>query len=156
MKFRAALAEYMRQSGQAGPRKLGDPPAEPADLNRATTWLRGYLRERVQVSDRLVIVVVVLLCALFFTGIGLAIYHRDHPGFMSALIGGNLLSLLAVVAWLRRILIEKTQMDLSMALIEALPPEQSVVFMMTLYERLLGGRGEVKTSDPPTGNRSGA
>jgi hypothetical protein len=139
MKFEAALAEYMRQTGAATARKLGTRPPTK-DVAGATTWLRDYLRERVRVSDRLVAVVVALLAILFLTGIGLAIYHRDKPEFMSAIIGGDLLSLLAVVAWMRRIIVEKTQIDLSIAMIEALPPEQSAVFLMTLYERLLGRR----------------
>jgi hypothetical protein len=140
--------EYARRVGYKGPKKLGDEPegvpAKAPDVPAATTWLREYLIGRVRFSDWLVITSVVLLCVLFLAGVALAIYHRDNPGLMSAIVGGDLLSLLAVVGWLHKITVQKTIMDAAMSVIDGLPPDKAASFLLTMHERYFvkpAGRG---------------
>lgn len=136
MKLNEALAEYLKRSGEAEAKQLGDEQA--TSVTGSTQWLRTYLAGRVQFNDRLVIAAIGLLVFLFLTAVALAVYYRDHPVTMGSILGGDFVSMLSIVAWIWKIIVEKTRIDLAIAVVEGLPPEQAAAFIQTMYESMSG------------------
>jgi len=134
MNLKVALSEYLQRSGEAGPKQLGD--EEEPSLVGSTQWLRDYLTGRVAFNDRLVLAAIGLLAVLFLAGVGLAISYHDKPVVMGSILGGDFLSMLGVIAWMWRIIVEKTRIDLAIAVIEGMPREQAAAYIQTMYESM--------------------
>ncbi|MDQ3280176.1 MAG: hypothetical protein M3Q69_02045 [Acidobacteriota bacterium] len=149
MDLKSALFEYLKQSGDLEAKHLGG-EAQPTSVADSTSWLRGYLKERVRFNDRLVVTAVGLLALLFLTGIALAVYYRHEPAVMSSILGGDCVSVLGVIAWIWRMIVEKTRIDLAIAIIEGLPPEQAAAFLQTMYESMGKARATASTQTAST------
>ena len=98
------------------------------------------LKERIiqqsKFNNTILIISVVLLCILFFLGVYFAIYHRDDPTTMSVVLGGSIFSLLGIIVWLRKLWVEKSLMDVSLAVIDDLPAEEAAKYILVMYDKM--------------------
>jgi alkylhydroperoxidase family enzyme len=131
-----SIQTYLREIGEAEPKKLGV-AAEPSALEILTgaqNSLERRLREDAKSTDRIIVVAVVLLCCLFFAGLGLVFYYRDSPGHVAAMFGGgSFLSLLGIVGWLRKLWFDKRTMDLLLVLVQSMSPADAAKVLATFY-----------------------
>ena len=131
-----ALQTYLNDIGEAGPKKLGEaaPPLSQGSLASAQASLEISLRKDARKTDRILLIAVGLLCCLFALGFGLTIYHRNSPTNVAALFGGGtFLSLLGIVAWLRKLWFDKRTMDLLLALTQSMTPADAAKALTSFY-----------------------
>ncbi|HSZ62580.1 MAG TPA: hypothetical protein VK828_12335 [Terriglobales bacterium] len=131
-----SMQSYLREIGEADPKKLGDAAAlhAPETLAAAQRSLERRLREDAKRTDRIIVVAVVLLCCLFFAGLGLVFYYRNSPGQLTIVFGGGaFLSLLGIVGWLRKLWFDKRTMDLLLVLVQSMNPADAAKMLATFY-----------------------
>jgi hypothetical protein len=127
---------YVREIGEIGPRKLGDPTARPSpeSLAVAQSSLERSLREDAKKTDGIIVVAVVLLCCLFAAGLALGIYYRASPQNVAVLFGGGtFVSMLGIVGWLRKLWFDKRTMDLLLALTQSMKPDDAAKALTSFY-----------------------
>jgi hypothetical protein len=131
-----SIQTYLREIGEADAKKLGGATAirAPEVLAEAQNSLERRLREDAKSTDRIIVVAVVLLCCLFFAGLGLVFYYRDSPEQVKVMFGGGtFLSLLGIVAWLRKLWFDKRTMDLLLVLVQSMSPTDAAKVLATFY-----------------------
>lgn len=131
-----SIQTYLREIGEVESKKLGDTPSlrAPETLAGAQSALERSLREDARHTDIIVVVAVVLLCCLFVAGLGLVIYYRDSPERVEVMFGGGtFVSLLGIVAWLRKLWFDKRTMDLLLVLVQSMSPADAAKVLTTFY-----------------------
>ena len=99
--------------------------------------------QTLQGTDRhLILVLVVLICVLFSMGLGLVIYYRENPTRVSMVLGGNYLSLLVIVGFLRRIWLEKRTIDALLVIVESLKPAEAAKTLVDFHFRCMQAKGK--------------
>ncbi len=131
-----SLQTYLREIGEVESKKLGDAPTNraPETLAGAQSALERSLREDAKSTDRIVVAAVVLLCCLFVAGLGLVVYYRNSPEHAAVLFGGGtFVSLLGIVAWLRKLWFDKRTMDLLLVLVQSMSPADAARVLTAFY-----------------------
>jgi hypothetical protein len=131
-----SIQTYIREIGEIGPKKLGDPTAlpSPESLTAAQSSLERSLREDAKKTDRIIVVAVLLLCCLFAAGLALGIYYRDSPQNVAILFGGGaFVSMLGIVGWLRKLWFDKRTMDLLLSLTQSMKPDDAAKALTSFY-----------------------
>ena len=116
-----------------GPRLDKKEVEDKSTLIRQSRFLSERLNNRFRFNNKLIIIAVVLLCILFAAGVILVFYYRDSPSVMGGVFGGTFLSLLSIIGWLHKLWKEKSLMDISLSILESLPPEKASDCINTLY-----------------------
>src|SRR4051794_8379341 len=101
-------------------------PGAREKSEREWNWLIEKLRQE-RTSNNMIIWLAVggYLLLLILLG-GLVIIHQNDPKWVAAMLGGNLLSLGVVVAWIRDIWREKNYIDMLLAILPTLTPEEAM------------------------------
>jgi F0F1-type ATP synthase assembly protein I len=141
-----ALRGYIQRLGQDKTASLGGKQKTPTEAD--TQFLISALQTKSKENGTIIIVAVILLFALFCVGIGFAIYFRDSPAAISSVLGGNLLVLLGIVAWLRRLWFDKNTMDTLMLIIPGLSASEAAKVVTSFYFRA------VKVKSPTGGGKN--
>src|SRR5688572_24253428 len=94
-RLQSVLGEYLQQVGglertDMGPRKSASAAAISAEQ------LVDRLRQESTFNNKLVICITILHFLLFIVAVSLVFYYRDDPKIISFILGGSILSLLAV------------------------------------------------------------
>jgi len=106
----------------------------PGNSGRCSERTRTLLEEDATSTDRIVVAAVVLLCCLFVAGLGLVVYYRNSPEHAAVLFGGGtFVSLLGIVAWLRKLWFDKRTMDLILVLVQSMSPADAAKVLTTFY-----------------------
>jgi hypothetical protein len=134
------IAAVLAEADASTAPSLGEEPNE-IDAAKVTPKLVSGL-QMLQGTDRhLILVLVVLICVLFLTGLGLVIYYRDNPTRVSLVLGGNYLSLLVIVGFLRRIWLEKRTIDALLVIAESLKPAEAAKTLVAFHFRCMQAKG---------------
>jgi hypothetical protein len=116
-----------------GPRTDKKEVEDKSTIIRQSRFLSERLNNRFRFNNKIIIIAVVLLCILFAMGVILVFYYRDSPSVMGGVFGGTFLSLLSIIGWLHKLWKEKSMMDISLSILEGLPPEKALDCINTLY-----------------------
>jgi hypothetical protein len=119
-----------------GPGTGKKPAKDPEILKDKTSILTGELKKRFKFNDKIIILAIILLSVLFLVGVSLVFYYRGSPSVMGSVLGGTFFSLLSIVRWLYKLWREKSIMDISLTIIDALPPEKAAEFINTIFWKL--------------------
>jgi len=79
------------------------------------------------------ILVVVILVVTFLVTLYFAFLYQHDLKSVSFILGGNLLSLLVIAGWLRRIWLEGTTLDILSLLVQELPAREAIQVISTFY-----------------------
>lgn len=127
------LGDYLHRAGVLTPVKLG----EPAKTITVTDEERKALFERLLKQSRfnnlLVIAVTVLHLAVFIFAIVLVYYYRESFNAVATILGGSILSFLAITKSLTGLWREKWMVDILVSSLPNLSAEQTLDFVKTLY-----------------------
>lgn len=139
---------YLERIGQNRVQELGEQRPEPSKEDQA--FLIEGLRRTRRFNANIIIVAIIILCAIFLLGAFLVIYYRSAPQTMAMVFGGNFLSLLVIVAWLRRLWFEKSTLDLLTALLPSLPAADAAQVVTTWRFQSKSVRRGPASPDPAT------
>jgi hypothetical protein len=121
------------------PVTLGKRQRRPVSAAHAAK-LDALLASQRLFNNRLVVVAVCMVVGVFLLSVFFTLYHRDNPAMLPVAFGGNLLSILVTVGWVRTLWIEKGHLDLASVAIAQLPPEEAIRLASSLYWHLLSQR----------------
>ena len=124
--------KYLDESKISDLGSMGGQQQAPSNTNT----LKERLIKQSKFNNSILIISIVLLCILFFLGVYFAIYYRDEPTTMSVVLGGSIFSLLGIIVWLRKLWAEKNLMDVSLAIIEDLPPQEAAKYILIIYDKM--------------------
>jgi uncharacterized membrane protein len=130
-KIAGAIDSYLRSikqhsaPSQADEQLLLNPEDKTALLARFT-----QINKSNSVSKALAIAVLV---ATFGVTLYFAFLYKHDIKSVSIILGGNLLSLLVIAGWLRRIWLEGTTLDILSLLVQGLPPKEAAEVITTFY-----------------------
>lgn len=130
-KISKVVRSYLDRVGQNQPQVLGEQTVD-FDPRDKTMLLSGFaaVRKSNSLSKLLAIAVLVVIFSLT---VYLALLHRNDMKFLSFILGGNFLSLLVIVGWLRRVWLEGTTLDILSLLIQSMSPQEAVQVISTFY-----------------------
>ena len=133
MKLHSVLKEALQSIGGLAPVPLGGD-----DEGSATEEWKHKLLERLEkeaaYNKRVFTLLVAMCVVLFVVGLALVVYYLDEPRSIQAILGGgSLLSILAVMTRIQRLMNEKTGVDILLTVVPTLPPKQVVRVVQSLY-----------------------
>jgi hypothetical protein len=137
--------DYLSAIGQdsAGPLG-GDESAERADPKKHDPEAVSRMISRFQARQReatgILKAAVIALFVLLALAAAVIYYHRMDPKVVAGVLGGQLLGLLVIVVWLRRLWLEKTVIDTLLILIASMPPVEAAQLIIRFHFRSLRAR----------------
>lgn len=153
MRVQTILHDYLHRAGALKPIKLGtaDRAITVTDEQRQALFER--LLKQTGFNNGMVIAVTVLHFALFVLAIWLVYYYRESFNIVAAILGGSVLSLLAITRSLTGLWREKWMLDILISTLPNLTPEQSLTFVKSLYYSQRSSRlVQPITQQAPEGN----
>lgn len=127
------LQELLVEAGELKPVVMGKAPAKIS----VTPEIKERLMERLFVALKLHNQILLALIALHFliiiAAFCLVYYYRSSPTTVSVILGGSILSLLPVIRSLSNIWRTKMAVDVLIAILPSLSPEQSLEAVKDLY-----------------------
>jgi len=145
--LRRALATVLGEIGVLEHVTLGTSQKQqvsPADKEK----IERVLAEQQTFNSTVLALAISMLVVIFLAGVFLAIYHINRPAFAAAAIGGNLLSLLLTVSWMRRLWVEKGIVDLARLAVQEFPPDEGIKLACSLYFGLLAAKTKTQLKAP--------
>lgn len=131
------FASYLARAGRLEEIPLGDDEGEveaPVTITqKESDEFSSRFAAQQKLQSTMIVVHLVMLCAIFIVGIVGAILLLRLPGLSGGVLGGTLALLLAVVARLHRIWIDKAMIDLAGSIVRDLPPEEAVRLIEVIY-----------------------
>jgi len=91
------------------------------------------LDKQLKFNLNIVIIYITMLCVLFGIGVFLVFYYLNSPRVIGLIFGGTFFSLLTVIEKLRRLWHEKSIIDISLTVIQELPPKETAKVIEILY-----------------------
>jgi len=95
------------------------------------------LKTKRTANNSIIILAVTMLFIVFLLGVFFAFYYRDKMNVMGGAFAVLLLLLTGIIRQLRSLWLEKTLMDVSIALMDDLPPEEGLKFIQVVYRKHL-------------------
>jgi hypothetical protein len=133
MRVQTILHDYLSQAGALKPIKLGKSDRAITVTEEERQALFGRLLQQTRFNNGMVIAVTVLHFALFVLAIWLVYYYRESFNAVVAILGGSVLSLLAITRSLTGLWREKWMLDILVSSLPNLTPEQSLTFVKSFY-----------------------
>jgi len=139
-----ALGKVLAEIGALEPVTLGT-SQKPKVSQAEKEKVEQVIAQQRTFNSRVLTLAISMLVAIFLAAMFLALYHINRPTFAAAAIGGNLLSLLLIVSWMRRLWIERGIIDLAQVAIRGLPPDEGIKLACSMYFGLLAAKTEAKS-----------
>lgn len=131
-----AVQAYLKDIGQSTAPTFGRGKLDRDPGNSKVLFER--LRKSQDKADKVIVVAVACLVALFVLAVGLVLRLVDKPTTMTALLGGgNIFAILIIISWLRRLWLEKAALDTLLVLVVDLPPAEGAKLIMEFYFRTM-------------------
>jgi F0F1-type ATP synthase assembly protein I len=133
------LKKYLQNVDGLEPVDLGPKGAATRSKKSAPASLAekqhlvDQLEKQSRVNNRLVACITILYFLIFALAAGLVIYHRDSPKVITTILGGSLLSLLAIIQSLSKLWRDKNAMDMLRTILPNLAPEEAVKVIQSIY-----------------------
>jgi hypothetical protein len=132
-KVQTILGDFLRGAGALKPVRLGESERAITVTEEERQALFARLQKQSVFNNRIVIAVTVIHFALFVLAIGLVYYYRESFNAVIAILGGSVLSLLAITKSLTGLWREKWMIDILVSTLPNLTPDQALAFVKTLY-----------------------
>lgn len=129
-RLQKAVQMYLADIGQQQAPDLGGKPA----TKKGKDEFRERLLEEQLYNRRIFSLMILLLTMLFAVGIYFVFRNRDQPITAGSFLGGEFLSLLLVIQWIRQVLLDKVYTDLLVRASNELDSEHLAKFVTTFYE----------------------
>lgn len=134
-KVELLFEEYLSQFGGTKAVQLGE-GADNKVTQKHSDFLESRLDSQIKFNNIIIIIAILLLCLLFLMGALLILNNRNNPTTINYIFGGTFLSLLSIVAWLRKLWFEKSILDMASGVVRNLPPEKAAEFVSSIYWRM--------------------
>ena len=131
--FEKQLESYLRGAGSLEAAVLGEPARQRMPSQEQNEEFVMNLGQSFHLRNSLVILIALMYLALFAAGLWLVFVLRGNPGVIPAVLGGNVLSLAAIMYWLTRLWRDKTYLDVVTDVVRGLPPREAVRVLQTLF-----------------------
>lgn len=141
------LGEYLRRAGALKPIMMGesDRAVTLTDEDRQALYKR--LLKEARFNNRMVIAIMVLHFALFILALWLIYYYRES---FNIILGGSIVSLLAITKNLISLWREKWMIDILVNSLPNLTPEQALTFVRSFYYSRQSSRSlQIDTKQTP-------
>jgi hypothetical protein len=138
-----ALASYLRHIEQYEPQSLGK--AQRSLTDEDSQFLRDSLNRQLRFNNSLIMVAVALLCGLFLLGVFLIVDHKDSVAAITVISGTTFASLMAIVAYLRRLWLDKSALDMLVYASYGLSPNEAAKLVTNFYFRVVETRAASRT-----------
>lgn len=137
-------------------RAEGEAPSLPAGRSeREWNWLVEKLREERNSNNLIIWLAVGGYVLLLLLLSSLVVLHQNDPKWVAAMLGGNLLSLGVVVAWIRDIWREKNYIDMLLAVLPTLTPEEAIKVVQSFYYEKVSRKAQPAKARPhPNGGET--
>ncbi|SRR5258707_213462 len=129
-RLRETVRVYLSHIGQEQARQLGRRPTRDSGRDE----LRERLLDEQRFNRKIFTLMVALLTFLFAVGVYFVWKNRDQPLNAGAFLGGEFLSFLLLIQWIRQTLLDKVYTDLLVRASDELDPEHLAKFVTTWYE----------------------
>jgi|SRR5215469_17439429 len=129
-RLQQAVEIYLSDIGQKQAPELGNKPSK----KRGGQEFRKRLLREQRFNRFIFSLLVLLLTVLFAVGIYFVLKNRDQPLTAAAFWGGELISFLLVIQWIRQTLLDKVSADLLLRASDELDAEHLAKFVTTWYE----------------------
>ncbi|MBK9949656.1 MAG: hypothetical protein IPP12_21105 [Nitrospira sp.] len=131
-KLHTILEKFLKDAGSLKSPQLGDEvPLRNQEVDKVA-FIEVLSKER-GFNRGIIIALVGLHVVLFVVGIGFAAYYRDSPPTIGVILGGSILSLLAITKSLQQVWREKTIMDVLLTSVPNLSGESIVKIIESIY-----------------------
>lgn len=130
---RTILHDYLREAGALNRITLGGAARAVTLTEKDRRALFERLQKQTTFNNRLVVAVTVLHFALFVLAIWLVYYYRDSFNIVAAILGGSVLSLLAITRSMTGLWREKWMLDILVSSLPNLTPEQVLTLLRSFY-----------------------
>jgi hypothetical protein len=91
------------------------------------------LKDESKFINRFIIAIIILHFLLFALAVFLVLYYRDSPNVIVLLLGGSVLSLIAIITSLIRLLNTKSKIVYMLVTLPNLSPEQAMIVVQSIY-----------------------
>jgi hypothetical protein len=130
-RLQSVFEGYLQKIGRLAPEDLGNEPQSVTENDKKN--IVEQLSKEFAFNQKIIVVYIVMLFLLFGVGIFIVLYYLNSPKAIGAVWGGTFLSLLGIVERLRRLWREKSIMDVTLSVIQDLPPEETVKMIELFY-----------------------
>jgi hypothetical protein len=134
-KLQDVLQLYLERIGRHGAHLGSERPVTDED----NLYLRELLAARVEKTDYLIILALIILCVSYVLAVLVVIYVRHDSLALKGTLPALLVFTLWVVRTLRRFWIDKTLMRTLIVTLHELPPAEAANFADVLYWRIVKG-----------------
>lgn len=132
-RLQTILEESLLEAGALKPVQMGPVPAKISVTPEVKRRLIERLLRESNFNNRILVAVTCLHFLLFIIALWLVYYNRDSLSAISVILGGSVLSLLAVTRSLSNLWRTKTGVDVLIAILPSLSPEQAIQAVKDLY-----------------------
>ncbi len=135
-KLKLVYKNYLNETGLLKLEKLGTgaPPKITFSQNKN---LKNRLTSRLEANNSHILLTLIAFCCLFFMSMGIALYHKNNAVVLVIIFLSLLIFSLAFLYYLRQRWLEKNMLDISLSIIDDLPPEEATKFIQVIYWKLL-------------------
>jgi len=127
------LHDYLRETGTLERVTMGGSNRAVTVTEKERRALFQRLLKQTGFNNGMVIAVTVLHFALFILAICLVYYYRESFNVVAAILGGSVLSLLAITKSLTGLWREKWMLDILVSTLPNLTPDQALTFVKSFY-----------------------
>lgn len=132
-KLQTIIEELLNEAGALKPIKLGPGSAKISVTPEVKDRLIKRLFVESKFNNRILIAVTILHIFIFIIALWLVYYNRNSLTAVSVIFGGSVLSLLGITRSLSNLWRTKTGIDLLIAILPSLCPEQVIQVIKDLY-----------------------
>lgn len=141
-KITAIVEHFLKETRQLDFIQLGGEETEIEVTTKQINTFKETLSKSKRFNKNIILFAIILLGITFLIGIFFVFYHRDNPRTIGLLFGGTFLSLLVIITQLRKLWLNKSLMDLSLSVIQDLPPKEAAKFVETIYWNTLNTKAK--------------
>ena len=131
----SALQNLYKQTlidtGRINPAVLGKPKTEI--VGREITSLTERLEKQSNFNNMMIILIIIMLFILFLVAIFLVLKNSEDPAKINLIFGGSFLSILTIITVLRKLWKEKNAVDMLIAILPDMQPEEALKIIELLY-----------------------
>ncbi|KAA6461262.1 hypothetical protein DYQ86_13570 [Acidobacteria bacterium AB60] len=139
----STLASYLKTIDQLEPQSLGGRQRTLSDQD--SQFLRASLMRQQRFNNAMIVVAVVLLCALFALAAFLLLLQRNSVNAVAVISGTTFSAMLGIIAFLRRLWLDKSAMDLLLFACQGLSPSEVANLVTSFYFKATEPRRAVRT-----------
>lgn len=133
--IKTSVLAYLERIAQLTAGPLGEPVKLPDREDSA--FLLSRMKQDHVINGISKLSAIAMLLVTFALFIFLAVHYRNDVTNLLRILGGNVLTLLLVVAWMRKIWLEGTMLAMLTVVTEKLPPVEAAKVITSVYYKMI-------------------